>query len=152
MTVILCSQLDVERRLRRTLTGAEEDYLLGMIEEAQLLVLSYLDCPAGKFAEGVPDAIKIVTSRIVARVIQEGESVPPDQFGATQVGLTAGPFSQQTSFQAGSRTGAPWLTKADKDALAPYRCAGKAFAIDTAPTGRHWPSWLVNAPAGGDET
>ena len=133
--VVFCAKTDVEKRLRRTLTADETTWLPGMIEEAQALVASYLACPSDRFDDGVPDAVVLVTSRMVARVIQEGDTVDPELFGAVQVGATAGPFSQQATFQAGARTGAPWLTKADKSVLDPYRCSGKAFSIDTAPRG-----------------
>ena len=130
---VFCTAEDVEKRLRRDLTDDEAQWLPGMIEEAQALVVSYLACPPDKYENEVPSAVVLVTSRMVARVIQEGDTVEPDMFGATQVGMTAGPYSQQTTFAAGARTGAPWLTKVDKSMLDPYRCAGKAFAIDTVP-------------------
>lgn len=132
---MFCTQNDVEKRLRRELSDGEQEYLEGMIEEAQALVLSYLGCPPEKYADDVPDGIVLVTSRMVARVISEGEMLQPETFGATQAGITAGPYSQQVTFSAGSRTGAPWLTKPDKTILDQYRCSGRAFAIDTAPRG-----------------
>jgi len=128
-----CTQTDVEQRLRRELTEAESDYLDGMIEEAQLLVLSYLGHRTTPYTTGqVPQAIRVVTSRMVARVIQEADTAP-EYFGASQIGETAGPFSQQVTFQTGSRLGSPWLAKADRETLNPYRHSGKAFSIDTAP-------------------
>lgn len=131
--VAFCTAEDVEKRLRRGLTDDESDWIAGMIEEAQALVTAYLGCPSDKFDDGVPPAVTLVTSRMVARVIQEGDSVDPDLFGATQASMTAGPYSQQATFAPGARTGAPWLTKVDKGILDPHRCSGKAFAIDTAP-------------------
>ena len=130
---VFCTASDVEKRLRRTLTTDESQWLPGMSEEAQARVVSYLACPPDLYVDEVPSAVTLVTSRMVARVIQEGDSESPELFGATQVGMTAGPFSQQATFQPGSRTGAPWLTKADKSMLDPFRCSGKAFSIDTAP-------------------
>lgn len=132
---MFCDQEDVKKRLRRELTDAEIEYLDGMIEEAQALVLGYLGCPPEKYSDDVPGGIVLVTSRMVARVISEGELLQPETFGATQAGITAGPYSQQVTFSAGSRTGAPWLTRPDKTILDQYRCSGRAFAIDTAPKG-----------------
>ena len=134
-----CTQTDVEQRLRRDLTEDEEDYLDGMIQEAQLLVTAYLGCGPDPYidAENIPDAVRIVTSRMVARVLQEADTAP-EYFGATQVGETAGPFSQQVTFQSGSRLGSPWLAKADRETLHPYRCSGKAYSIDTAPRPWHY--------------
>lgn len=133
--VAFCADSDIEKRLRRTLTSDEKMYTPGMIEEAQALVVAYLGCPPEKFAAEVPSALTLVTSRMVARVIQEEATIDPETFGATQTSMVAGPYSQQATFAAGARTGAPWLTKVDKGILDQYRCAGKAFAIDTAPRG-----------------
>lgn len=132
---MFCTQADVEKRLRRPLVEDEVEYLDGMIEEAEALVLSYLGCPPEKYAVVVPSALTLVTSRMVARVLNEGDVVDSDTYGATQAGITAGPYSQQVTFASGSRTGAPWLTKVDKGLLDSFRCSGKAFAIDTAPRG-----------------
>lgn len=134
--VAFCAEQDVKDRLSRDLTSTEKTYLPGKIKEAQLLVVSYLGCGPDpyKAVEDVPDAVTVVTSRMVARVLQEADT-PQEFFGATQVGENAGPFSQQVTFQAGSRIGSPWLAKADRETLDPYRCSGKAFSIDTAPTG-----------------
>lgn len=130
---VFCDREDVEARLRRELTGDEEHWLPGMIDEAEALVLSYLGCPVDKFADEVPAPLTLVTSRMVARVIQEDATIDPDMFGATQASMTAGPYTQQATYAPGARTGAPWLTKVDKGVLDPYRCSGKAFSIDTAP-------------------
>lgn len=129
----LCTPSDVEARLRRPLTPDETQWLPGMIQEAQTLVLSYLGCPPDKYSQDIPAALTLITSRIVARVIQENDTIEPATFAATQFNSTAGPFSQQATFTQGSRTGAPWLTRADKNVLDQHRCAGKAYAIDTAP-------------------
>lgn len=138
---VFCTQEDVEQRLRRDLTEDEEDYLDGMIEEAQLLVVAYLGCAPDAYltADNVPDAVRVITSRMVARVIQEADTAP-EYFGATQIGETVGPFSQQVTFQQGSRLGSPWLAKADRETLEPFRCSGKAFSIDTAPSYKQYTS------------
>lgn len=143
-----CSKEDVENRLRRDLTADEEEYLPGMIEEAQLLVVSYLGCGPEPYesSDDVPAAVRVVTSRMIARVIQEAESTPPEYFGASQVGETAGPFSQQITFDKNSRLGSPWIAKADRETLDPYRCSGKAFSIDTAPRQSEAGYLVVNAP------
>lgn len=155
MTVTpLATQTDIEQRLRRPLTSSEAEFLPGMIEEAQLLVVAYLGCGPDPYPEGeIPDAVRVVTSRMVARVIAEGDAIPAEQYGATQVGLAAGPFSQQATFAQGSRTGAPWMTRVDRESLGPYRCSGKAFAVDTAParpqyTDEQWRKILLTSDLG----
>ena len=129
----LCTADDVSNRLRRALTTAEVEYAPAMIEEAQALVLGYLGCGEDPYEElaDVPDAVRIVTSRMVARVIEQGQT-EPGEVGAVQVGNTAGPFGKQITFAPGARLGSPWLAKADKESLDPYRCDSKAFGIDTA--------------------
>lgn len=136
--VAFCADTDVEARLERSLTTTEAEYIDGKIEEAQVLVVGYLGCGDNPYptADDVPAAVRIVTSRMVARVIEQS-SVAPTDFGATQVGTTTGPFSKQITFQSGSRMGAPWTTKADREALDPYRCDSKAYAVDTVPGAVH---------------
>lgn len=131
--VAFCTDGDVEKRLRRELTEDEAEWIGGMIEEAQALVASYLGCPPDKFEGEVPAAVTLVTSRMVARVIQEDATIDSETFGATQASMTAGPYTQQATYAPGSRTGAPWLTKVDRGVLDGHRCTGKAFAVDTAP-------------------
>lgn len=135
--VAFCTKGDVEKRLSRELTSDEEEWLAGKIEEAQALVVGYLGCGEEPYeaVEDVPGAVRIVTSRMVARVYQEAATITSDTYGTTQVGQTAGPFSQQVSFAPGSRLGSPWMTNADRESLSPYRCGGKAFSVNTAPSG-----------------
>lgn len=132
--VAYCTQDDVENRLRRPLTTTEINYLDSLIEEAQVLVEGYLRCPPGAYPEpdDVPAAVRVVVSRMVARVITQEANTPAELLGATQIGETAGPFSSQVSFGQ-PRFGSPWLQKSDRESLSPFRCASKAFSIDTAP-------------------
>lgn len=129
-----CTPDDVQQRLRRQLTEEELEWFDSMQEEAQDLVLSYLGCTPNKYSDNLPSVITTVTSRMIARVIQEGNiEQQPTPYGATHYTATAGPFSGQVQFAAGSRTGAPWITKVDKTMLDPHRCTGKAYSINTAP-------------------
>jgi hypothetical protein len=134
--VAFCADTDVEARLERELTTEEDQYIAGKIEEAQVMVIGYLGCSDDPYATigDVPTAVKIVTSRIVARVIEQAADAEPGTFGADQVGNQVGPFGRQITYTKGTRDKAPWLTKADLEALAPYRCDNKAFSVDTAAT------------------
>lgn len=148
--VKFCKSADIEARLERTLTASETQYLDGKIEEAQVLVVGYLGCGDTPYAveDDVPAAVRIVTSRMVARVIKES-GVAPAEFGATQIGTTTGPFSKQMTFQPGSRQGSPWLQKSDREALDPYRCDSQAFAVDTVAGGSlHSAACSLNFGAG----
>jgi len=131
--VAFCDATDVEARLRRDLTQEEDEYVGGIIDEAQVLVTAYLGRGENPFEteEDVPTAVRIVTSLMVARVIKEAAAMPPEYFGAIQAGTTAGPFSEQVTFAKESRLGSPWLTRNDRETLAPYSAKTRAFSVDT---------------------
>lgn len=131
---------DVVARLGRALTAAEEAQAAGLLEEASALVIGHLGCdPTDTSVEPpeVPPAVAIVTSRMVARVLQQSTTAPVPGSEATTT--TTGPFSQTVRFATGSVTGAPWLTKMDKLALRPYRCDGglASIPISGGTTGRY---------------
>lgn len=101
------------------------------------MVLAELGCdPTDPDTGLVPEPVVIVTSRIVARVLTQNAAMSASLTGATAATDTAGPFSQTRQYPAGLTSGQPWMTKADREVLAPYQCAaasGKAFEIDTVP-------------------
>lgn len=130
----LATLADVEARLGRDLTTTEEAKAdPGLIEEASVKVLAYLGRSEDFYATvEIPATVKIVASRMVARCLeQSGAGIVP---GVQQAGQTAGIFSQQTTFIAGSSNGSPWLTRADMADLDNVTGANKAFAVDTAPS------------------
>lgn len=131
----LCSVADVQERLGRVLTPPELERVGGLIAEASALVQAYLGCPITAWVgpdedddtvpDVVPEAVRIVTSRMVARVL----SVPA-AFTAGEVSQqTVGPFS--TTFQPGTTSGAPWLGSMDQVTLKPYRCNVSGFSVMT---------------------
>lgn len=129
----LCTEEDVEARLRRALTPEEQEYIDGQIDEAQALVEGYLGCPDDKWPTlaDVPKAVRVIVSRMVARAIDQAKQGSP--MGVQQNSLTAGPFVQQQSYVQGSNNGSPWMVAGDRQSLRPYRCRGRAFTIETAP-------------------
>lgn len=112
---------DVEQALRRALTDDEDTYVDGVIAEAQDLVVAHLGRGEDPYEDGeVPGTVTRVTARMTARVFQQtGQAI-----GASQQQQSAGPFSTGQTFTTGANTGGPWLSAADKKALAPYRLAG----------------------------
>ncbi|MCB2412354.1 hypothetical protein LGT39_05765 [Demequina sp. TTPB684] len=149
--VAFCKDVDVEARLERQLTTGEAEYIDGKIAEAQALVVGYMGCGETPYATvaDVPATVTIVTSRIVARVIEQKADTTAGTFGADQISNNVGPFGRQVSFSQGSRTNAPWLTKADREALNPYACSSKAFAVDTVGSGvTHADTCAINLGAG----
>ena len=146
--VAFCVGADVVARLKRALTASEATYLAGDIAEAQLLVIEELGCGTEPYAlvGDVPEAVTIVTSRIVARLLKQNAS-NADGNAESQT-ANVGPFGQTVKFTPGSTSGAPWLTKSDRTSLKPYSCNGKAFAVDTAPdtstVGYYGEPWYSN--------
>ncbi|GEM41974.1 hypothetical protein NN4_64930 [Nocardia ninae NBRC 108245] len=121
--MLLCDESDVEQRLRRAVTTVEGEYLSGLIEEASELVVAH--CGRNRSYTPVPDAVRLVTSRMVARVLdapREGTNVESAQ-------ATAGPFQWSQRYTAESRTGGPWLTSADRKTLRGMR--PWAFSVRT---------------------
>jgi len=136
----LATAADVELRLGRSLTAAEAAKVDGLLEEASALVIGFLGCdPTDTSVEPptVPAAVAIVVSRIVARVFEQTASVA--EFGSEATTDSTGPFSTTVRYGAGTTSGAPWLTKADKLTLRPFRCDGgfTSLAISAGTTGRY---------------
>lgn len=117
----LANQDDVEARLRRSLTKDEAEWLPGVLDEASQLVLAY--CGDPEF-DPVPDRVRIVTSRVAARMLS-GRSD-----SATATTNAAHVFSQTVSLNPDATSGGGWLTKADKLDLRRWARSGKAFSID----------------------
>ncbi len=109
--MLLCDEMDVEQRLRRPVTSVEAEYLSGLIEEASELVIA--QCGRGRSWTPVPDAVRLVTSRMVARVLDAST----DTANVESAQATAGPFQWSQRYTADSRTGGPWLSAADRKAL-----------------------------------
>jgi len=126
---------DVEVALGRALTTAEDESVDTLLEEATDLLIGYLGCEP----DPVPDAVKRVCARMVARVFAQAASSDAPVVGASQVQQTAGPFSIGMSFASGTSTGAPWIAGADKIALRPYRCGGgfKTVSAESPQSGRY---------------
>lgn len=113
---------DVEARLGDAIDPDEVKRVEDLIEEATVLVEGYL----GSIPNPVPRAVRIVVSRMVARVLQAPDG---DGFNAEQATYTAGPFSKNVQFTSGASGGAPWLTTADKTALRKVGGSGGIYTV-----------------------
>jgi len=122
---------DVEAALGRDLTFDEVASVSVLLEEASDLLIGYLGCEP----DPVPDAVKRVCARMVARVFEQASSGAA--FGATGTQQTAGPFSQSVQFAAGTTYHAPWISATDKVVLRPYRCGGgfRSVNLESAQSG-----------------
>ena len=126
---------DVVSRLGRPLTPVEQTRADGLLDEASALVLAYLgwdEVPMDPLDPlvplAIPSAVFIVTSRMVARVLdQDAASTRPA--GAESVTQAAGPFSQSYTFGSGSTSGAPWLAAGDKVLLKRFRVNGGQVSV-----------------------
>lgn len=118
--VAVASSEDVETRLGRDLTESEAQRVIGLIEEAQVIISGYL----GAIPDPVPPAVRVVVSRMVARVLEQPDS---EAFYAESVSHSAGPFSETKRYSSGASGGAPWLTASDKQALAAVRRRGRGI-------------------------
>lgn len=117
---------DVKDRLPEH-TTIDEREVHGLIHEATILVESHL---RKTFHEDeIPQAVRVVVSRMVARVLQAPKST---QFQESMQ-VSAGPFSHSGKFVGGGSGGAPWLSAQDKTMLAPFRARrrrGGVYSVD----------------------
>lgn len=121
---ILAGQDDVEARLRRDLTEAESSHIDSLLEEASSLVTEY--CRGREFGDDVPDVVRIVTSRVVARAFSS-----PDGTGGVQtMWQAAGNFSQSRTYTPEAANGGVYLSAVDRKQLRRWARAG-AESFDT---------------------
>lgn len=123
---VLATDEDVEKRLGRQLTDQEKAKTPGLLEEASALVLAYCRRTKTGFGDPVPDAVVIVTSRMVARVL----TTPSGLEGVVSQQKGAGPFQETRNYGTDGVSVSPWLTKADKIML-----AGLAGSMVSVPLG-----------------
>lgn len=124
MSKILASQEDVEARLRRELTEAESSHIDSLLEEASSLVTEY--CRGREFGDDIPDAVRIVTSRVAARSLSS-----PDGNGGVQVlHRAAGNFSLSQTYTSEAANGGVYLSSVDRKQLRRWARIG-AESFDT---------------------
>lgn len=99
---------DVEARMTRTLSTAEETMCSTLLDDAAVIIDAYN-------ANAIADAKKIVSCNMVIRKLGDGEDsgIP---IGATQGSMSGLGYSQSWSISSGS-TGEMYLSKVDKKIL-----------------------------------
>lgn len=124
MTATLADELDVKARLNLGAGDAlPEKYTnwAGPAKEASVIVEGFLHRTWDALAS-VPEAVRVVVSRMTVRAMQAptggGAGVPVD--GQRSFSSQFGPMSHQRTFGEDAVFSTPWLSKADKAALAPY--------------------------------
>ena len=118
----LATQADVEARLGRVATEAEEARLPSLLDDASALVIGYSrqDFEPAPY----PTPVTGVVARMVARVLSQGEITP----GLESTTEAAGPFSRGFKYGGGS-SGDVWLSATDKMMLRPYRVGGGLTSV-----------------------
>lgn len=111
---MLATKADVEQRLGRALDTEEETRVDGLIDEASALVTGW--CRRA-IPDPAPKAVMIVVSRMVARVFDS----PAEMVGVESTQVSAGSFQLSRNYAADSSTGGPWLARADRIMLRPWR-------------------------------
>lgn len=99
---------DVEARMTRTLSTAEETMCSTLLDDAAVIIDAYN-------ANAIADAKKIVSCNMVIRKLGDGEDsgIP---IGATQGSMSGLGYSQSWTIASGS-TGEMYLSKVDKKIL-----------------------------------
>ena len=97
---------DVQARMTRTLSQAEQTLCATLLEDAALMIDA---CRSGAST----DAKKAVSCRMVLRILESGAdaSVP---LGATQGSMSALGYTQSWTVGSGGSSGELYLSKADK--------------------------------------
>lgn len=117
----LATQQDVEARLRRDLTAAEELSIAADLADASAAVIGY--CRQDFEPAPYPAAVVGVVAKMVARSYARTAAGP----GPFAEHNTAGPFGVR--YSASSSVGDSWLTAGDRLALRPYRRGGGMVSV-----------------------
>ncbi|BBZ65815.1 hypothetical protein MINS_12440 [Mycolicibacterium insubricum] len=124
----LASSADVEARLGRDLTDVEQPRAAGLLDEASVAVTEWLGCTP----EPVPDAVRIVVSRMVARIITAAAGQLTPDPGVSSLQSSMGPFQFTQGYSPDATSGGVWLSRQDKTMLAGHRCRGHAENVGTS--------------------
>lgn len=102
---------DVQARMSRTLSTAEQTQCATLLDDAAVMIDSYKNTASA-------DAKKVVSCRIVIRALGDGDDgaigVPP---GATQGSMSAMGYSQSWTISSGGSVGELYISKQDKTLL-----------------------------------
>lgn len=124
----LATSQDVVDRLGRPLSTDETARVTGLLDEASVMVEGWMRC----VPDPVPDAVKIVVSRMVARVLAVGGADNAPEPGVSQLQATMGIFGVNRSYSSDATSGGVWLTKQDKATLRPFGCRGHVGNVGTS--------------------
>lgn len=99
---------DIQARITRTLSDAEESVCATLLDDAAVLIDAYR-------STATADAKKVVSCRVVIRAIGNGDTDTP--IGATQGSMSGLGYSQSWTVGSGGAVGELYLSKTDKQIL-----------------------------------
>lgn len=116
------SVADVQARMTRTMSAAEQSMCETMLEDAAVIINAYN-------AAASADAKKIVSCRIVIRAMGDGESsgIP---MGASQGSMTALGYTQSWTLGAGGAAGEMYLGRLEKKLLGAGNSIGSYSPVE----------------------
>ena len=100
---------DVESRMTRTLSEAEESVCNALLDDAAILIDAYN-------SEASADAKKVVSCRMVIRALGDGDVVGVP-IGSTQGSMSALGYSQSWTVGSGGGAGELYVSKSDRKML-----------------------------------
>ena len=124
----LAAPVDVDARLGRPLTTEEQSRVPGLLDEASASASAWMEC----VPDPAPAEVRLVVSRMVARILRAAESGAEQEIGLSQVNAGMGPFSVGRTFSGDSTSGSPWLTRDDKRILRRFGCRGRVKNVGTS--------------------
>lgn len=101
---------DVQARMSRTLSMAEQNTLATMLDDAAVLIDSYktnANC----------ETKKVVSCRMAVRALGDGEQAVGVPIGATQGSMSALGYAQSWTIGGGGGSGELYVSKSDKKLL-----------------------------------
>lgn len=115
---------DLQQRITRTLTEAEQAVCATLLEDAGVLIDAFKKSAA-------EDAKKVVSCRMVIRAVGDGsDSVP---MGATQGSMSGLGYSQSWTIGGGGSVGELYLSKTDKAFLGTGNQIGSHSPLEDLP-------------------
>lgn len=114
----MATQVDVEAWLGRPLTTAEASRVDALLARADALITGHLGCP--ELPDPLPDVLRWTAAEMAARLFVSAGTAGVQQVSADDASVM---------FTADASSGSPWLSRADKLALRPYRCGGGLTSV-----------------------
>lgn len=113
---------DVETRLGRTLTAGEASRAGALLDDAALLIDSYI---GEQTVEPYPPAVVAVSANMTVRALSAGPAAVGMESGTEQTG----PFARTVRYVPGAGDGGVWLSSQDKVMLRPLRGSTRSIPV-----------------------